>query len=317
MDPQIKRYVNNIHIAAVRSAKIVEGLLTFLRKKEIELNIIAINDVIKQTVSLFEYQMRTHNISLILNLSSGIPHIKGDFYKLQQVFFNIIMNALQALESWNNEKLITISSDVQNGFVRVIISDSGPGIESGKVDKIFYPFYTTKPHGTGLGLSIVHGIIKEHGGKISVCSGEGGCSFTIELPAALDTHRCLEAKNNNTTKVNRKVLIVDDDELVLDAISGIMEFMGCDVVFTKAASDGLAELQKRDFDFIFVDYRMPDINGIDFIERALRFADAQKFILITGDITLDADAVKQRYNIPVIQKPLSFQDIKKVISGNV
>lgn len=87
MDPQIKRYINNIHISAMRSAKVVEGLLTFLRKNDMEFNKININDVIKQTVSLFEYQMRTNSISLLLCLSSDIPHVMGDFYRLQQVFF--------------------------------------------------------------------------------------------------------------------------------------------------------------------------------------------------------------------------------------
>ncbi|MDI6728709.1 MAG: ATP-binding protein [Thermodesulfovibrionales bacterium] len=184
MDPLIKRYINNIHISAMRSAKVVEGLLTFLRKKEIKFNQININDVIKQTVSLFEYQMRTNGISLVLRLSSDIPHAMGDFYRLQQVFFNIIMNALQALEKWRNERRISISSDSCESGVRVIISDSGPGIGREKIDKIFSPFFTTKPHGTGLGLSIVQGVIKEHGGRISVFSEGQGCSFVIELPSA-------------------------------------------------------------------------------------------------------------------------------------
>ncbi len=315
MDPQIKRYINNIHIAAMRSAKIVEGLLIFLGKKQIEFNTININAVIKQTVSLFEYQMRTNNISLVLNLASGIPHIKGDFYKLQQVVFNLLMNALQALEVWGREKRITVSSDFHSGVIRTIISDSGPGIAEDKMDKIFSPFYTTKPKGTGLGLSIVHGIIREHGGRISVCSEGHGCSFNIELPATFDS-LCLEAKDNTVISLNRRVLIVDDDELVLDAVSGIMEFMGCDVVFTTVASEGLVELKRGTFDFVFVDYRMPNMNGIDFIETASNFTDIKKFILITGDVTLDTEAIKQKYNIPVVQKPLSFQELKKLISGD-
>lgn len=99
-------------------------------------------------------------------------------------FFNIIMNALQALEKWHNERRISISSDFYEGRVRVIISDSGPGIDREHICKIFSPFFTTKPKGTGLGLSIVQGIIKEHMGGISVLSEGHGCSFVIELPSA-------------------------------------------------------------------------------------------------------------------------------------
>lgn len=315
IQPEIKKYIKNIHIAAMRSAKIVEGLLTFLRKRDVEFNAVNINDVIKQTVSLFEYQMRMNNISLVMELAAGIPHIRGDFYKLQQVFFNLIMNALQALEGWHKDRRIVISSDfLERSIVRAIVSDSGPGIASDNVGKIFSPFFTTKPKGTGLGLSIVQGIIKDHSGSISVFSGEDGCFFAIDMPAAYNG-MCYKDKNDGTIELNRKVLIVDNDELVLDAFSGVMEFMGCDVVFTTTASEGLIELKKSDFDFIFIDYRMPDMKSIEFIEKAAAYVDTGKIILITADVTLDADAIRQRYNIPVLQKPISMTEIKKILSG--
>jgi CheY-like chemotaxis protein len=317
IDPQIKRYISNIHIAAMRSVKIMEGLLTFLRKKEVELSVINVNDVIKQTVSLFEYQMRTNSISLIMNLSSSIPFVKGDFYKLQQVFFNIIMNALQSLETWYKDRRVSISTEFQNDIVRIIIADSGPGIDSDCITKIFLPFYTTKPKGTGLGLSIAYGIIKEHGGEISVCSKGYGCSFIVELPPAdYEHHGFTEVKKSDfIRKINKKILIVDDDELVIDALGSILELMGCDVVFTTVASDGMSELKKRDFDLVFVDYKMPHMSGIDFIESASEFIDIKRFVLITGDVTLDADKIRHKYDIPVICKPISLKELKSIFSN--
>lgn len=93
------------------------------------------------------------------------------------------MNALQSLEKWHNERRVSISSDSYESRVRVIISDSGLGVDLEHIHRIFSPFFTTKPKGTGLGLSIVQGIIKEHRGGISVLSEGHGCSFVIELPS--------------------------------------------------------------------------------------------------------------------------------------
>lgn len=241
MDPLIKRYINNIHTSAMRSAKVVEGLLNFLRKNDIEFNLIDINDVIKQTVSLFEYQIRTNGISLLLNLSSDIPHVMGDFYRLQQVFFNIIMNALQSLEKWHNERRILISSNSYESKVRVIISDTGPGINKEHIHRIFSPFFTTKPKGTGLGLSIVQGIIKEHRGGISVLSeqkaeqkAEGhGCSFVIELPSArpmsIDTERIIRDRIKQLTElptipivISRLIKVLQDEKVSINDLAEVV-----------------------------------------------------------------------------------------------
>ncbi len=317
IDPEIKKYIGNIHIAALRSAKIVESLLTFMKKKETELFDVNINMVIRQMVTLFEYQMRTRNISLSVQLSPDVPYVKGDSYKLQQVFFNLLMNALQALETWDGERKVTLSSEFSDDLVKVVVSDSGPGIPAGDTDKIFTPFFSTKPKGTGLGLNIVYGIIEEHGGEVSVTSGENGCSFLLRLPLAEGSPVLACGKRAGTAKMNKKILLIDDDDLVLNAMSRVMEIIGCSVVFVKNALEAMAELQRGDFDIIFVDYSMSDMDGVEFIEKASAFVDMKKFVLITGDITLNAEAFKQKYNIPILWKPVGLKEFKEVISSYV
>ena len=316
IDPEIKKYISNIHIAAVRSAKIVEGLLTFMRRKEVELAALNINDVVKQAVSLFEYQMRTRNISLVLSLSSEVPPVKGDIFKLQQVFFNLLMNALQSLETWHRERRISVLSEYKDGMVRLYISDNGPGIPPENINKIFTPFFTTKPKGTGLGLSIAHGIMREHGGRISVRSGGNGCSFAIEMPPVATDQLPAGKRSFAAAQLKKKVLIIDDDELVLTAMSRVMGVIGCDVVFTTAAADAMAELKKDDFDLIFLDYKLSDMDGIDFIESASGFVDTSKFVIITGDISLNAELVKQKYGIPILWKPIGLKEFRKVITSH-
>lgn len=319
-DPEVKKYIGNIHVAAVRSAKIVEGLLTFMRKREMEFHVININDVIRQTVSLFEYQMRTRDISLTLSLCGNELPVKGDAYKLQQVFFNILMNALQALELWQGEKRVSVSSELSGGTASITVSDSGPGIGAGDIGKVFTPFFTTKPKGTGLGLSIVHGVIMEHGGEISVIPNDGagatGCSFSINLPVVPGAVPPDDERVSARQDMKRRVLIMDDDELVLHAMSRLMGIIGCEVVLATTGADGMKELRKGDFDIIFVDYKMSDMDGDDFIDKASEFMDTGKFVMITGDIHLNAEAIKKKYNIPVLWKPVGLKEFRKVLSAH-
>jgi len=316
IDAQIKKYINNIHIAALRSAKIVEGLLTFLRKKQDVFGTVNINEVIRQTASLFEYQMRTGGIALTLNLSSAVPSLHGDFYRLQQVFFNMLINSMQALESWPNEKRVSITSEYSGGAIRVTVADTGPGIGPDIAQKIFNPFFTTKTKGTGLGLSIVFGIVKEHGGTIRLSNQGQGCRLVLEFPCP----EGIASETNNAEAVSlkmekKKVFVVDDDELVIDAFTSVLELIGCDVTFTTSPTEALQQLRKRkDFDKIFVDYKMPFMSGLAMIEEASHFVEPGKFVVMTGDITLEPLTLKSGHTIPIIKKPVSLQELRDLFS---
>jgi CheY-like chemotaxis protein len=315
VEKEIKKYVDHIYLSAVRASKIVEGLLTYLRKKNTDYKDIDINDVIKKTLALFEYQLRSNKISLIVDLNHNNYHIKGDFYKLQQVFFNLIINAIHAMERWEGERKLLIRSENILDFVVVTISDTGPGIPMENIDKIFTPFFTTKDNGTGLGLSVAQTIVKEHGGYISVIS-EKGCTFRIELPICeCEVQFRDDYIDSRVNMLNKKVLVVDDDELVLDAISQMIRLFGCRVILTTSAVEGLEELKKGEIDHVLIDYKMPDMNGLEFTEKALDFIDSNKITLITGNIMLDAKMVKQKYNVNLLLKPIGINDLKRLFSN--
>jgi len=316
LEPKAKRYANNIYISAIRAAKISEGILTYLKKKETKLISLNINEVIEKTLSLFEYQAKLHQISIKLDLSS-VPSVRGDFHKLQQVFFNLIMNAIQSLETWKGEKKILLSSKLTENKIRIMISDSGPGIDNSNIRQIFSPFHTTKKNGTGLGLSIVHSIVKEHGGDILLMPNAIGCSFMIDFPVSIETKQHNIPVAENKIVENKKVLIIDDDEIVINAIGGIIKLLGCTVTFTTNAFDALDELRKSNFDIILVDYKMPEMNGVDFINTASKFIDIKKFVLMTGYIGLDAREIREKYKIPVLQKPIGLEELKLALSGSI
>jgi two-component system NtrC family sensor kinase len=158
-------------------------LLGFSRRVDIGRDVVDMNDTIKEVIGFIEKEILYRNVRLELNLKKDLPKIETDKGQLQQVFLNIINNAIDAVQE---DGLIEISSDVVGSeSVRVSIKDSGTGIPRDMLKLIFEPFYTTKERekGTGLGLSISYGIVRRLGGAISVESEVGkGTTFIIDMP---------------------------------------------------------------------------------------------------------------------------------------
>ena len=170
---------------ARRTKTLVGNLLSFARQVPAERTLLDINTVVNNAVQLRALDLRSGNSRIELQLESVLPAVRGDGNQLMQVFFNIISNALEAMDA-NNGGVLTIRTIRDRSNVVVLFSDTGPGIKD--PSRVFDPFYTTKPvgKGTGLGLSICFGIVQEHGGRILCYNGqEGGAVFRVELPAVL------------------------------------------------------------------------------------------------------------------------------------
>ncbi|HDQ00149.1 MAG TPA: HAMP domain-containing protein [bacterium] len=168
----------------MRCRDIVKGLLQFSRQEEGKTEYLNVNDVLSNTLSLIEKQALFHNIKVTKNLNPELPSILGDNSQLQQVFMNIILNAVQAMDDVG-ELTINTYHDQKNDMVVTEVSDTGCGIPDELIDRIFDPFFTTKEvgEGTGLGLAIAYGIITKHQGRMTVKSKVGeGTTFTIKIP---------------------------------------------------------------------------------------------------------------------------------------
>jgi signal transduction histidine kinase len=170
---------------ARRTKTLVGNLLSFARQVPAERTLLDLNTVVNNAVQLRALDLRSGTTRIELQLESVLPGVRGDGNQLMQVFFNIISNALDAMEA-HKGGVLTIKTIRDRGNVVVLFLDTGPGIKD--PHRVFDPFYTTKPvgKGTGLGLSICFGIVQEHGGKI-LCYNrqEGGAVFRVELPAVL------------------------------------------------------------------------------------------------------------------------------------
>jgi len=181
----IKKDLKIINDEAQRTARIVKNLLTFARKQSQEKQPMDINESIQTVLELRAHEQKVSNIKVNTRLAPDLPQIMGNSSQLQQVFFNIVINAEFFMSEAHERGTMTITTERIGDSVRASLADDGPGISKESMSRLFSPFFTTKEvgQGTGLGLSICHGIITEHGGRIYAESELGkGATFIIELP---------------------------------------------------------------------------------------------------------------------------------------
>jgi two-component system, NtrC family, sensor kinase len=185
LDGRAKENLDRIEKETKRCHSIVQSLLDFSRQREPAVESVDINGLLDSTLKLFEGQHLFHNIQVVKNYNPALSTIQADPSQLQQVFMNMIINAVDAMKGKGRLTLETTNSG-EEGFIVIRISDTGCGIPPENINRIFDPFFTTKGvgHGTGLGLSVSYGIIQRHNGDIGVSSSlENGSTFTITLPS--------------------------------------------------------------------------------------------------------------------------------------
>jgi signal transduction histidine kinase len=179
--------LNKMESALVSSGKLVRSLLEFARQSTPTLRPVTISSVIDQVLALVGHQAQLQKVSIVRNEASGLPPVKADFSQLEQVFINLIVNAIQAMPKGGR---LTITAVLANDdMISVAIQDTGYGIPPENIIKLFTPFFSTKEavKGVGLGLAISYGIVERHGGRIEVKSEVNkGSTFTVYLPVYVD-----------------------------------------------------------------------------------------------------------------------------------
>jgi PAS domain S-box-containing protein len=322
--------LNEVYQAGMRAKTLTRQLLAFSRKQQLETEILNLNQIIGN----FEKLMRRligDNIDLKLNLLNKPLRIKADAAQIEQVLMNLAVNARDAMPKGGSITLTTkettldneqteIYSELKPGKYSIIeFKDTGTGINSELIDKIYEPFFTTKEKdkGTGLGLSTCYGIIKQHHGDIRVESREGhGTTFTILIPVC-------DAKpvrlKNDTTPVSSeprkgKVLVIEDDPHVRKLTCMVFSDKGYEVLESKNGIEAIKMAQKitERIDIIVSDVIMPEMKGPEACRQIKQIHPEAKILFISGhaDNQLQ-DAGFNRFQAKFIQKPFSIRELLK------
>lgn len=322
-DPYVKDKLKKIYREAVRTAKIVQSLLTFARAKETNKTYNDINKLIHDTVELREDILKKNNIKIVLNLDKDIPSTMVDFYQIQQVFMNLINNAMDAMVAANGDGTLTISTIRKGRYIITSFSDDGPGIPNEFKEKIFDPFFTTKEvgKGTGLGLSITHGIIEEHLGSIDIGnSKDGGAIISVSLPiVAKPTEKPkvhILTHKASAALTGCRVLVADDEESIRETLAQILETEGCLVASTPDGRLAMDLIRKSPPDIVITDLKMPNIGGIELynILKKEQPTLSKRVIFLTGDILDDkTEGFLKESGLPFILKPFDPKELIKLI----
>jgi two-component system NtrC family sensor kinase len=264
---QARSYVDKIYRQAQRTQRIVQNLLSFARQEKPERQPVDLNQVLEDTLTLRDYDLRVNNIEVHREFAPGLPLTTGDAHQLQQVFLNILNNAVDAMLDSSGRGEIWIRTGLEDSRVFIEFTDSGPGVKDGS--RVFDPFYTTKPvgKGTGLGLSICYGIINEHDGEITVRNmPPRGAAFTIRLPLmpAEESESRRQFQREESPQFGR-ILLVDDESAVLELEQEILNDRCQWVGTATSAAEAMQILAREPVDLVVTDLKMPgEISGIEF-----------------------------------------------------
>jgi two-component system NtrC family sensor kinase len=260
-----------MHEAAESARRIVQGRLTFARRLPLERQLVDLGDLTRKVLDMAASDLRLAQVHVEHEVDRDLPRVWIDPYQLQQVLVNIVTNAKHAMAESRGERRLRVAVPRAGADrVRVVVSDTGPGIPADILPTIFDPFVTTKgPAGTGLGLSISYGIVREHGGQITVESTVGvGTSFTIELPVgAGEPDAATAAPTIGQLLQTKRVVIVEDNALIRDMVRGHLEEVGCSTLACASAEEAL-ERMGTPFDLAIVDFYLPGMTGLEFAHRA-------------------------------------------------
>jgi signal transduction histidine kinase len=181
-DEPIKKGLQTIVAQVERITRVMNQLLTFARRKPRQPGSVDLQEVIENSIEIFQERLSRHHVQVLRHLDSDCPSVLADSDQMNQVLINLIMNAVHAMPEGGT---LRFGLAREKDMVKLTVSDTGHGMPKDVVDKIFDPFFTTKEFGkgTGLGLTVVKGILEEHHGSITVDSEQGkGSTFSIHLP---------------------------------------------------------------------------------------------------------------------------------------
>ena len=284
--------------AAVRAAELARQLLTFARGGEPVKRVIALQQLVQETISLV---LRGSNIKGTVGIPESVHAIEADEGQLSQVLHNIASNAMQAMPGGGTLTVTAQNVTLPAGnplslpggsYVRLVFADQGCGIPEGDLKRVFDPYFTTKSSGRGLGLASVHSIVKRHGGKVGVSSVTGkGTTVTVHLPsigAVCSKHDGGSADQPGAIHAGGSILVMDDEEIIRDLTGEILDYLGYQTTTCEDGAEAYALYQAAresgsPFSAVILDLTVPGgMGGKEAAERILGIDPKACLIVSSG-----------------------------------
>ena len=316
--PDAREELADLRRAARRGAELVRKLMVFARRDRPELIKVDVADLLWDTTRLLR-RLLPESIELQTHVERGLPAIQADPAALEQVLLNLATNARDAMPAGGVLRIQAEKGQMDAAecrslgwgrpgpFVNVTVSDDGEGMDAATLEKIYDPFFTTKPvgSGTGLGMSIVYGVVQQHHAHIRIES-ERGRGTRVQLrftPAAVDAPPEDETAADDVPGGTETVLLVEDNEGVRAAARRILEKRGYTVVSATTGEDALQlyQVHKNEIALVLADIIMPQMGGIELVTALRRLGSTARMLLTSGYTQRAADAAA--LDVPLLPKP--------------
>ncbi len=317
----IEQYVQN-------GAELTKQLLGFARGGKYEVKPTDLNELVDESSQMFGRTRK--DIKIHTKFQEDIRSVEVDHGQIEQVLLNLYVNAWQSMPGGGDLYLLTedvsLDKDLASSFnvepgeyVKISVTDTGVGMDEATQQRVFDPFFTTKKmgRGTGLGLASAYGIIKNHGGLINLYSDKGeGTTFNIYLPCSEKEIELKNVTDEETLKGSETVLLVDDEKMIIDVATLLLNRLGYKVMGVNSGKEALeiyGENQDR-IDLVILDMVMPEMSGGETYDKLKGINPSIKVLLASGySINGQAQAILDRGCKAFIQKPFNLSELSKKV----
>lgn len=323
----LQREIRQILKAGGKASELVNQILAFSRKETTKRIPIQPGVLIKEVIKLLRGTIPS-TITIRERIAATDRMILANPTQLHQVVMNLCTNAFHAMEEQGGEMTLSLESvrkplrekEEEREWIRISVADNGCGIEPATLERIFEPYFTTKPSGkgTGMGLAVVHGIVESHGGRIEVKSTVGqGTTVQVYFPVVAGVEAQRPRKEEQSlVGGDESILVVDDEQMVADYLKGFLEQLGYRITICKDGSSALAlfEHNPQAFDLVITDQTMPGKTGFEMARNMLALRPDLPIILCSGySSALSPERVAKAGIREFMMKPVSLHDLAPVI----
>jgi len=331
-DILVRQNIEQVLIAANRGKDLVNQILTFSRRGSQERKPLRLSVVIKEVLKLLRSSLPA-TIEIRQNITAVSDIVIADPTQMQQIVMNLCTNAAHAMRKeggllevelhkmhLDEESVAAYNYIVPGAYLRLVVSDTGHGIDPTIIKRIFEPYFTTKKkgEGTGMGLAVIHGIVKSHGGEITVYSEPGrGTTFHVLLPIAREPEEIQTGlQEPAATGGKESILFVDDEAGLVEVGQKILEKLGYTVVAKKSSVEALETFRTfpKQFDLVITDLTMPHMTGIQLSKELQNIRPDIPIIICTGfSETITAKHIKDLGIRKLLIKPINKASLAKAI----